>query len=67
MKKSCRFELRLTQSDYEILVLTSKRFDMSMSQFVTSIVIPWCLSNSPCAVCQMRSNCPLMSHQSCPN
>ena len=67
MKKTCRFELRLSQTDFEILTLSSKKFDMSTTQFVTSIVIPWCFSNSPCAKCLNKDNCPVLLGQSCPH
>lgn len=44
--KNLQFNIRLSQSEYDIIKLTATKFNMTVSQFILSVLIPYCVANS---------------------
>ena len=42
MKKTNRFELRLCESDYELIKQVATQKEMTVSHFILSVIIPLC-------------------------
>ena len=45
--KSQNIHFRLSQVDYDIIVKTCNHMDISISQLIISLVIPWCINHCP--------------------
>lgn len=42
MKKTNRFELRLSESDFELIKRVAVQKEMTVSHFILSVIIPLC-------------------------
>lgn len=41
--KNSRLELRLSKTDYDLISDTAKKMDMTISHFILSVLLPYCL------------------------
>ena len=43
--KDCRLKIRLSNKELELIKSLSSKFDLSVSEFILSILIPFCIKN----------------------
>ncbi len=46
MLKSTQINIRLSESEYDILKSTADKYEMTLSAFILSILIPFCIKNN---------------------
>lgn len=46
MKKSCDLHIRISENDLQLLKSVSLKYQMSLTDFILSILIPYCLKNN---------------------
>lgn len=45
MKKDCSLYFRLSADELELIKSTSSKFDMNVTDFILSVLIPYCINN----------------------
>lgn len=45
MNKDKKFQIRLSAVEFELIEYVAKQYDMSISQFILSVLIPFCIKN----------------------
>ena len=43
--KNCRLEIRLSSKELDLIRELSVKYDLSVSQFILSVIIPFCIKN----------------------
>ncbi|MBD5585738.1 MAG: hypothetical protein HDQ88_11700 [Clostridia bacterium] len=57
MNKDNLLHIRLTDKEYELIRRTALKFGMTMSKFILSVLVPYCLKNGDSAdIKQLVSN-----------
>lgn len=44
--KNQRLEIRLTEREYNIILSTSKKYNLTITRFILSVLIPFCLKTN---------------------
>lgn len=65
MLKSCRLEIRLSNSELDIIKSTASKFDMKTTDFILSILIPYCAKHLTTFTQPTDIVCPVFDETCC--
>lgn len=46
MTKNTQIHIRLSNEELELLKITASKYELTLSQFILSVLIPFCVKNS---------------------